>query len=164
MGAYAYFVKILRRRLEEKKVSVRAIALHAGIPTRSVQGILEGHIPSIDRAAQVAAALDLEFYIGYPRPQVPVEIVDILGLPPTAAVAEVVSRIQSRRDSRVEALLEAAAALQEAQQRIHEAAGWKSSQADKYAAKARDILDFMGLHDALAVQPHSSRSRRQPKH
>ncbi len=48
-------------------MSVRFAAISAGLPVRSVQGILEGHIPSIERAAEVASALGLEFYVGPPR-------------------------------------------------------------------------------------------------
>ena len=67
MSAYDSFVSTVRQRLEQGKLSVRSAALRAGLPIRSVQGILEGHIPSVERAAQVAAALGLEFYIGPPR-------------------------------------------------------------------------------------------------
>ena len=34
--------------------SYRSIAMRAGIPVRSLMGILEGHAPSIDRAAECA--------------------------------------------------------------------------------------------------------------
>ena len=47
--------------------SYRSIAIRAGIPVRSLMGILEGHAPSIDRAAEVCEAIGLEFYIGPPR-------------------------------------------------------------------------------------------------
>ena len=67
MGAYRDFVATIREQLEQKNISVRSAAIQAGLPVRSVQGILEGHIPSVERAAEVASALNLEFYIGPPR-------------------------------------------------------------------------------------------------
>ena len=57
--------KILAAAL--RNASVKEIALRAGVPRRSVQGLLDGHVPSIDRAEKIAAALGLEFYIGPPR-------------------------------------------------------------------------------------------------
>ena len=47
--------------------SYRSIAMRAGIPVRSLMGILEGHAPSIERAAEVCDAIGLELYIGPPR-------------------------------------------------------------------------------------------------
>ena len=47
--------------------SYRSIAMRAGIPVRSLMGVLEGHAPSIDRAAEVCEAIGLELYIGPPR-------------------------------------------------------------------------------------------------
>ena len=67
MGAYRDFVATIREQLEQKNISVRSAAIQAGLPVRSVQGILEGHIPSVERAAEVASALNLEFYIGPKR-------------------------------------------------------------------------------------------------
>ena len=67
MGAYNDFVNAVREKLERESLSVRSAAKRAGLPIRSVQGILEGHIPSVERAAEVADALGLEFYIGPPR-------------------------------------------------------------------------------------------------
>ena len=43
--------------------------------------MLEGHIPSVERAGQIASALDLEFYIGPPRVQENTAI-DIPSSPP----------------------------------------------------------------------------------
>ena len=62
-------VSILRDVLEIRGESVRSVALRAGIPVRSLQGVFEGKTPSIDRAAQICAALGLQFYIGPPRGQ-----------------------------------------------------------------------------------------------
>lgn len=67
MTVFEHFVAAIRERLAEQGVSARAAALRAGLPVRSVNGILEGHVPSVERAAEVAAALGLEFYIGPPR-------------------------------------------------------------------------------------------------
>ena len=50
---------------------MRQAALRAGLPVRSVQGILEGHVPSIERAAKVARALGICFYIGAPEGETP---------------------------------------------------------------------------------------------
>ena len=67
MTVFEHFVAAIRERLSEQGVSARAAALRAGLPVRSVNGILEGHVPSVERAAEVAAALGLEFYIGPTR-------------------------------------------------------------------------------------------------
>ena len=42
-----------------KKASVREVAARARVPRRSVQGILDGHVPSLIRAEKILAALDL---------------------------------------------------------------------------------------------------------
>ncbi len=64
METHDRFVRAIREKLERKNLSVRATTLRAGLPVRGVQGILEGHVPSIDRAAEVARALGIRFYIG----------------------------------------------------------------------------------------------------
>ena len=71
MSVYGEFVETVRERLEAKNISLRAAALGAGLPVRSVQGVIEGHVPSIERAAEIASALGLEFYIGPPRDGAP---------------------------------------------------------------------------------------------
>ena len=60
-AAYAILAAALR------DTSLREVAGRAGISRRSVQGLLEGHVPSIDRAEQICAALGWELYIGPPR-------------------------------------------------------------------------------------------------
>ena len=115
----------------------------------------------LSNAAEAAAAFDLEFYIGHPRPAVPREIVAALGLDADSTVAEAVAAIEARRDPRVEALLAAVAALQKAQDLIHEAAGWAHKDPNEAAARAIDILDFMGLHLQGEHTPHRS---SRPKH
>ena len=62
MGA-AY--KILVAALRD--ASVREVAARTGVPRRSVQGLLDGHVPSMDRAERICAALGLELYVGPPR-------------------------------------------------------------------------------------------------
>ena len=51
-------------------------------------------------AAEAANALNLEFYLGRPRPRVPLEIAEALGLDADATVADVVAAIEARRDPR----------------------------------------------------------------
>ena len=70
-SAHAGFVTAIRERLAARKLSARAAASNAGLPARSVQGVLEGHVPSIDRAAEICEALDLEFYVGPARSDAP---------------------------------------------------------------------------------------------
>ena len=70
-SAHAGFVTAIRERLAARKLSARAAASNAGLPARSVQDVLEGHVPSIDRAAEICEALDLGFYVGPPRSLAP---------------------------------------------------------------------------------------------
>lgn len=70
-SAHAGFVTAIRERLAARKLSARAAASNAGLPARSVQGVLEGHVPSIDRAAEICEALDLEFHLGPARSLAP---------------------------------------------------------------------------------------------
>ena len=70
-SAHAGFVTAIRARLAARKLSARAAACNAGLPARSVQGVLEGHVPSIDRAAQICEALDLELHLGPVRSAAP---------------------------------------------------------------------------------------------
>ena len=68
MGTYQNFVEKVRYELSAQGVSVRDIAARSGVPVRSLHGILgEGHVPSIERAAEIISALGLEVYIGPPR-------------------------------------------------------------------------------------------------
>ena len=50
-----------------KADSVARVARVAGVPKRSVQNVLDGAVPSVDRAEEICRALGLEFYIGPPR-------------------------------------------------------------------------------------------------
>ncbi len=60
-------VRALRAHKEASGESFRSIAARAGVPTRSLTAILQGHVPSIDRAADICKTLGLELYIGPPR-------------------------------------------------------------------------------------------------
>ena len=59
--AYKILVAALR------DASVREVAARTGVPRRTVQGLLDGHVPSMDRAERICAALGLELYVGPPR-------------------------------------------------------------------------------------------------
>ncbi|WP_428097989.1 hypothetical protein [Candidatus Rariloculus sp.] len=60
-------VALVRRKLRERSLSARAAALREGLPIRRIQGVLEGHSPTLDNAEELCRALGLEFYIGEPR-------------------------------------------------------------------------------------------------
>ena len=62
------FAAQIRDALAARGQSVRAAERLAGMPQRSIQAVLEGHIPSLDRAAAIAAALGYELTI---RPREP---------------------------------------------------------------------------------------------
>ena len=62
------FIDHIREKLAADGLSARAAARNAGMPERSVQGVMEGHSPSLERARQICEALGLELYIGPPRP------------------------------------------------------------------------------------------------
>ena len=47
--------------------SVRAVATSTGIPRTTLQSLLDGSVPSVNRAAEICDALGLEFYVGPPR-------------------------------------------------------------------------------------------------
>ena len=64
MSAYHNFVRVVKDRLDEEGTSPRAAALRAGLPVRSIRSILEGHVPSLERAGEVANALGIQFEIG----------------------------------------------------------------------------------------------------
>ena len=75
--------------------SARAIARRAGLPLRAVQNIVEGHQPSLDRAAKICEVLGLEAYIGPPRDQ---WISGELGADNSRKDAAEQSRIKALRD------------------------------------------------------------------
>lgn len=51
-----------------RAASIPDVARRYGIPRRSLQSVLDGHVPSLERAAEICAALGLELYIGPRRP------------------------------------------------------------------------------------------------
>ena len=61
------FVAVVRRALNASGLSASRAALDAGLPQRAIHNVLSGVRPSVDRAAEIANALGLEFYIGPPR-------------------------------------------------------------------------------------------------
>ena len=67
MAAREALVEAIRAVLTRRGTSVRAVALEAGLPVRSVQNVLDGHDPGLSRASEICDALGLEFYIGPPR-------------------------------------------------------------------------------------------------
>ena len=77
MNAQESFVQRVRQELARQRLSVRAAASRSAVPVRSMHGILnEGHVPSINRAAEIASAIGLEFYIGPPRQPPPADLYD----------------------------------------------------------------------------------------
>ena len=63
----AGFAAFLRAALAARGGSVRGATERAGLPNRSIQSVLEGHVPTIDRAAEICEALGLTFTIGAGR-------------------------------------------------------------------------------------------------
>ena len=47
-----------------RAASLSDVARRSGIPRRSLQSVLDGHVPSLERAADICAALGLELSIG----------------------------------------------------------------------------------------------------
>ena len=67
MSAYDDLVSSIRSACEHGNTSLRAIAVRAGMPVRSVQNVIDGHVPSVTRAEEICNALGIELYIGPPR-------------------------------------------------------------------------------------------------
>ena len=64
--------EVVSRALEDAKVGACRLEKQYGLQPRSLRGILDParkQSPSVDRAAEICGALDLEFYIGPPRAQ-----------------------------------------------------------------------------------------------
>ena len=90
--------------------SIRSIAVEARIPPRSLQSIMGGSIPSVDRAKQICEPIGFEFYIGPPRThQTPVHATNIhkalkdIAVPPQEA-REVVTELLCRAEEALELL------------------------------------------------------------
>lgn len=61
------FAKIVRERLSETKQSLHGAAVSHGLPRDAMRNVLDGHIPRLDRAIEIASALGLDFHIATPR-------------------------------------------------------------------------------------------------
>ena len=115
----------VRRGLIDAGVGARRFENDRGLKPWSLRGVLDpsrNQIPSVDRAAEICRALDLELYIGPPRDQilaespalstaVPGAITDMLGLPEGAEADVVVAAIREKLAARGMAAASPAAAL-----------------------------------------------------
>ena len=61
------FRTIVEKQLTRRGTSAIRAALGAGLTRDAIRSVLRGRSPSVDRAAEICEALDLEFYIGPPR-------------------------------------------------------------------------------------------------
>ena len=68
MSMASYLADQIRVTLAARGLSVRAAERQAGMPQRSIQAVLDGHMPHLDRAAAIADALGLELTIAPVRP------------------------------------------------------------------------------------------------
>ena len=62
------FISVVSDALAARGETAITAARRAGLRRDAIRSIYRGRSPSIDRAADIAAALDLEFYIGPRRP------------------------------------------------------------------------------------------------
>lgn len=62
------FALLIQQRLKVLRTTPFRAARDAGLPRSAIRNAIEGHIPSIARAAEICNALGLEFYIGPRRP------------------------------------------------------------------------------------------------
>ena len=58
------FQAAIRAKLSEQQINKHRAALNADLPQDAIRSVLDGHMPKLDRAAKIAEALNLEFYIG----------------------------------------------------------------------------------------------------
>ena len=58
------FRTIVEQQLTQRGTSAIRAALGAGMTRDAIRSVLRGRSPSVERAAEICAALDLEFYIG----------------------------------------------------------------------------------------------------
>ena len=151
-GALEFLQAEVHKRVQAE--GLRPLAARTGIPLARLRSLLVQRDMRSSNAAQAAAAFDLEFYIGPPRPAVPPEILEALGLDADAAVADAVAEIAARRDPRVEALLAAVAALQKVQDLIHAVAGCTHTDPTEAAARANGNPDLMEQHWHDKPTPH----------
>ena len=91
------FRAVVHRCLAESSRSQHRVALDNHLPQDAIRSVLSGHVPRLDRAAEICQALDLEFYVGPPRPcEVPSEILETIGLSEGTSLSEVVQTIKQR--------------------------------------------------------------------
>ena len=79
------FAGHIKDALDQRRLSARAAEVGAGLPRRSIYSVIEGHSPTLDRAADICDALGLEFYVGPPRDPVSVSTPPLnteISLPP----------------------------------------------------------------------------------
>ena len=69
MNAHQSLTNQLAAILDRDQMSVRSAANQANIPARSLQNVLDGKVPSINRAEEICRALGLELHIGPARPE-----------------------------------------------------------------------------------------------
>ena len=66
MGAGDRFRDAVREAVDGRPVA--SVATGAGLPRDAIRNVLEGHDPSLSRAAQIAEILDMVFCIGRANP------------------------------------------------------------------------------------------------
>ena len=61
------FAAVMERRLAKIGNTRAGLERSAGLPKDAIRNVFRGHPPTLPRAAEICAALGLEFYIGEPR-------------------------------------------------------------------------------------------------
>lgn len=93
----------VRRALEEDGSGARRFEAEKGLKKWSLRGLLDPenpHIPSVDRAAEICQAIDLELYVGPSRRADDLARVAMaLRLPTTASLPELLDAIGDLRGS-----------------------------------------------------------------
>lgn len=64
LDAQTALIEGINAVLQARGWSVRAAALKLGLPVRSVQNVLDGHVPGIDRAEKICRGLGLRIELG----------------------------------------------------------------------------------------------------
>ncbi len=70
MTKHMQMIELIKREARIRGLSIRALTSGLGLPHRSLQNVLDGKQPSINRTGEICRALGLEFYIGPPRSDV----------------------------------------------------------------------------------------------